>query len=662
MSPVLHKFPTGGPPERARVLPSPHSTDTSNATPSPAISNAETPPIAASAVSSGRHSLPVNRTPGFLGSTSYAAVFDESQERIVTETLPKPTLPDRTIAIEADDLDMVGAGARMLDRLCELVQPITETPPTHKCLAELTFLAPVIYDCANALQDLITKLAALPQNDRDLIGVSKDIFQNTSKPYTPADITSPRKMSDFFTIQGLRWEAVALGCCAYGPSTLLSTNKGAASYNLGPGKGTITPMLFARAMVSSAASCLDFCDELGNLNEMYMWALYENALITSFVYGDSHYLTWRRLGDVSTAVFAMGLHQEIKVSKDIPFFISEVRKNTFSRAFYTDKELGTFLGRPPRISQRYCKIQMPLDLTIDEMGFEGAELEAALAKLDRNGWNTEERCGGTTWNRAMLTSSMYREEILELSLGLVDESTIESRATDIMQRQEESWAELPQHFRNWKRQALPWVKGVLGYLYLDRLYNVFLLQRTVVKFFRVSAKDMLDTARHMLNVILEIVHIYIQPGNPTGDMAWTHQQQYLPLHKRTYQPERSFPRSEIVQNLSVLVSHIAWIYKEGEGNYDLCKKAQRVIQGILDHVLSPPDPEISQSSMARADEQEMVTDEGFQPMETSVLNPGDMDQNLVWFDNNYFDNDFWMNLAGHPLLTIPDLPQDNNRS
>ena len=209
----------------------------------------------------------------------------------------------------------------------------------------------------------------------------------------------------------------------------------------------------------------------------------------------------------------MGLHQGIKVSKEVPFFIAEVRKNMFSRAFYTDKELGTFLGRPPRISQRYCVCELPLDLTMEELGLEGNELEAALAQLNEFGWNTEDRCQGSSWNRVMLINSLFREEILELSLGPVDAASIEIKAEDILNRQEESWSTLPHHFRNWRAHKNPWVKIAIGYLSLDRLYNDFLLKRTVVRFTKASARDLLETARQMLLVILEQASLRIQPGD-----------------------------------------------------------------------------------------------------------------------------------------------------
>lgn len=362
----------------------------------------------------------------------------------------------------------------------------------------------------------------------------------------------------------------------------------------------------------------------------------------------------------------MGLHQEIKPSKDLPFFLAEVRKNIFARAFYTDKELGTFLGRPPRISQRYCVCQLPLDLNVDEIGLEPAALEKAIGSLDSNGWNREAKFQRATWNRAMLINSLFREDILELSLGTVDVATIASRAEDISHRQELAWASFPPHLLDRCASLKPLDKFSTGYLSLDRLYNDFLLQRTIIKYTRQAPTELLKAARQMLVTILDLVSLRMSPTAYEGDMAWMVCIYGLPSgavlaldlllqHQNAsgWKRHALFSRSETIQNLSVLTSCLGWIYKEGEGNFDLCSNARRVIQGILDHVLSLP--EASTSGPLDLPDQGSF---GSNQMDVGSGMVGEAEAaglagDLLWFDNNsnYFDNDFWMNLAGQ----VPEL-------
>lgn len=87
-------------------------------------------------------------------------------------------------------------------------------------------------------------------------------------------------------------------------------------------------------------------------------------------------------------------------------------------AYFMDKGLATFLGRPPLISWRYCDIQMPLDLSVEEVFADSAVRNAAIARLDEEtGWNLESSLMKGTWPRISLITSVFREKVLELSLS-----------------------------------------------------------------------------------------------------------------------------------------------------------------------------------------------------------------------------------------------------
>lgn len=87
-------------------------------------------------------------------------------------------------------------------------------------------------------------------------------------------------------------------------------------------------------------------------------------------------------------------------------------------AYSMDKVLATFLGRPPLISWRYCDIQMPLDLSVEEIFADPVVRDAAIARLDeKDGWNLESSLAKGTWPRIALITSVLREKVLELSLS-----------------------------------------------------------------------------------------------------------------------------------------------------------------------------------------------------------------------------------------------------
>lgn len=134
------------------------------------------------------------------------------------------------------------------------------------------------------------------------------------------------------------------------------------------------------------------------------------------------------MGDLSTAVFALGLHEGIEANDRVPFYLAELRKREFCLAYSVDKLISTFLGRPPRITRRYCKFQLPAYLSDEEIIADEATRELALSKLDSHGWSTEGVFCRVLWTRSWMLRSIHREEILELYLGTdVDDDSVHTR-------------------------------------------------------------------------------------------------------------------------------------------------------------------------------------------------------------------------------------------
>lgn len=67
------------------------------------------------------------------------------------------------------------------------------------------------------------------------------------------------------------------------------------------------------------------------------------------------YHSWRKLGDVVSSLFALGYHERIDDSDDVPVALQDLRKAAFARAYSADKNISIFLGRPPRLHSSYCR-------------------------------------------------------------------------------------------------------------------------------------------------------------------------------------------------------------------------------------------------------------------------------------------------------------------
>jgi hypothetical protein len=218
---------------------------------------------------------------------------------------------------------------------------------------------------------------------------------------------------------------------------------------------------------------------------------------------------WQRTGELTSAVIAMGLHQPI-VDPDIPFFLKEFRKKSFIFTYAADKSWSAFFGRPPRLSQRYCHLQMPLDLNDQQIMSSGEELDHAIRSLDPEGWNKTGKFQICTTARIHAQHSRIKEEILELSLGISDEGIVE-KAEDIQKKADKFYNNLPTFLQRHKDEE--WVYDrpaievlFLVYIRIEYLNQAFLLQRTLIKRAGADSTSMITVARKIFCNIIGLIN------------------------------------------------------------------------------------------------------------------------------------------------------------
>ena len=128
------------------------------------------------------------------------------------------------------------------------------------------------------------------------------------------------------------------------------------------------------------------------------------------------YQAWRRLGDLTATIYAAGLHVDTETSEDCPFFLRQWRRCCFTSAFYMDKMMATFVGRPPLLNYRYCTLTPPLDLSDEVLVAGGEALNQAISELDSAGWNTNGVRHRMSTGRIRFQLSVFRERTLEIAL------------------------------------------------------------------------------------------------------------------------------------------------------------------------------------------------------------------------------------------------------
>ncbi|KIM92973.1 hypothetical protein OIDMADRAFT_36209 [Oidiodendron maius Zn] len=128
----------------------------------------------------------------------------------------------------------------------------------------------------------------------------------------------------------------------------------------------------------------------------------------------------RLLGDLVGVSTALGLYREVEATDPISF-ISELRRRIFAVVFDIDKGSSLLTGRPPALSYRYSQFKLPLDLSEEVIMQGGDMLWRAVENLDDEGWSTEGKLYVTTTTRARAQLAIVLNEILELSLGELEQ-------------------------------------------------------------------------------------------------------------------------------------------------------------------------------------------------------------------------------------------------
>lgn len=278
-------------------------------------------------------------------------------------------------------------------------------------------------------------LAARPIDDITS-SITVRVVQNTAEIFEVPPSTGGKDFHTLFTHSAIRLEIIGVLCSLAGRAGHLGLARGKFD-------SQASRSLFARKMLAASDAAWYICRILTPLNDLTIWLVHENLLLSNVVNGDSsknfnfEYVyraansnvysgphSWNRLGELSTDIFALGLHRDTESSKKMPEFLLESRRRQFAAAYQLDKSIATFLGRPPRIPFRYADCRMPLDISDEALATDGTSLDYLPEELDSNGWNVRGLFQRSSWMRVRFIISTFRDEVLEVSLQSVTPGTV----------------------------------------------------------------------------------------------------------------------------------------------------------------------------------------------------------------------------------------------
>ncbi|KIV78944.1 hypothetical protein PV11_06543 [Exophiala sideris] len=616
--------------------------------PNPSHTSVEVLPSHTSVDPGVRLSRETSRTPhistadkdvGFLGSTAYNAVFSDNQEHMTSPSTTDVDTSNGTHLHEQITASWRSTQRRSNGNATFVLELLKDTPLLEKIIDRWSprerahcILDPWVEDCQRSVRrDLFEKYDLTRKNE--WVKVIDLLTANTETPLRLPTNVRFREFTSYYTGNKLRWETIGVFLTVCGLS-LFNVYDDAEEWDLVSDLEQDKQRLMFRLLEASDI-CVSFCYEAVPGTDLGFWLMLENCIHASQVLGDAHYSVWRKLGDISTAVFAHGLH-EPREAADEPFWLKEVRRKGQGYAYAIDKMLSTFVGRPPRISKRYCNIKTLLDLEYGELALEGDELAEACSRLDPNGWSSlNESAKGrpSAFFRAFVLGAVIREDTLELCLNPAQDN-LREKAQSVIGKSKELYASYPRWFQHtpemWDTyDSRPTFHAVLQYL--DKVYNEFMLRRMLVRHLHDDPTELILLAHEILTAVLEsgagLRWIIVLYGLPAAGVLAV---ELLRLNTRVVSHAR------IKQNLCVFVSYLKWFHVPGDGNYTLADRGRKTLQHVLDKVLATerPEPQVQPDTLAIAN--------------PAVLDPvGSMDD-LSVFDfsllDAQFDQDFWDSL------------------
>jgi len=345
-----------------------------------------------------------NKT-GFLGSSAFSAVFTENKNSLGIEPpeLERPHEPDLPIPPE-----MIHRGAAILTILKDI--PIFEVFLTRwfEVGDGITLIRPIYGVWIRGIVEQFGTLLSQHERVEDLYALSELVWRNTQRSIAVDGTTSTLDWAALQTGRNLRWETLGALCSAIGLiasdlSEYDSAFSSARARGIAKDRRTMT-----ETMKNAIEETLAFCKYCESITDVYVCILYESVLLLESLRGDAYSGAWHRMGEVVDTVILLGYHQEKRPDENTPFYVAELRTRLFDQIYGHDKSISTFLGRPPRLSHRYCVTQLPLDLSDEELCLQGADLERAISRLN-DGWNPDNRFNRSTWRRVWAQHIRVRE-------------------------------------------------------------------------------------------------------------------------------------------------------------------------------------------------------------------------------------------------------------
>ncbi|KAM5442966.1 hypothetical protein MferCBS31731_001839 [Microsporum ferrugineum] len=525
---------------------------------------------------------------GYLGPTSFISALEEDSELVCSAKEQPQGGPE-----------FVAAQPWWTQRAIKAIGHLNEFPVMKQLIQNYysmsqsaAIAAPLVFDTLARIE--ITYNEKLGGTNEQLSVLTTSIIRNTQEVLDISPMADATSFYELFTGSSLRLEIIGVIYALAGRASYFGLSYSPSSTN------TTRDAEFPRQMLTASDTIIQTCKCLTPTNDLTLWLVYENLLLSSVVLGDSSSATWHRLGELATYIFELGLHRD-GASASLPPFLLESRRRLFAASYQFDKSVATFLGRPPLISLRHSDCPLPLDISDEALVGNHSQMEAARSSLTAEGWSVHPVFQRAAWIRLRFIIGTFREEILELSL---QKSGLErlDQLRDVLRRCNQAWNSLPELFRYsetcWDTDLPASVKLMLIVSYLAYLYNGFLIQNLIVEDYPNAREDLLNISATILSTVLIFGRQRERSFDIQRDFFWTLLLfgfssasvliRALQKQARTQQPISYYgSRATLIRNLSVFISHLESMARPGTAGFSFFSRATAIFSQIITEVLEP---------------------------------------------------------------------------
>lgn len=238
------------------------------------------------------HSRPLQAgvlpAPGFLGSTSYSAVFTENRDQIDLD----PDQEDRPATSRHSSITVCTHDQRQLREGCGVIDILRHFHSLRaiaqrwaKDACDYSLIVPHFLACVESIERDIYLPFVANRSESSLIKASEKLFAAFSRHIKIVPGCKFEEFPEEFTGKNIRWETLGVFFTAVGlgimqiPATdpLLDFVGRQADAKRG----------LCRRILDASNSCITFSDEAGHLSDLSIALLIDNCVLMSQVLGDA---------------------------------------------------------------------------------------------------------------------------------------------------------------------------------------------------------------------------------------------------------------------------------------------------------------------------------------------------------------------------------------